>query len=229
MPDDHTVLADLATPVLRELTDLLAAPEKAPAFADLQGRYHDLITGFATAAAAAGVAHDDLSQARYALTAVVDESVMLSEMIARDEWLSAPLQLRYFDEVTAGEEFYNRIDLLRMARKHAVLEVYWLCLAFGFKGKHGDKKGAERRRLLQETLAGEIAQARGQAIGAPLSPHAAASGGAARVERWLPLAGPRWWLVPVIVAVVVVAVHVVCGFLVGSGIDAAAARIGGAS
>lgn len=229
MSDDQAALADLATPVLRELTDLLANPTKAPPFADLQARYHDLITGFATAAAAAGIPHDDLSQARYALTAVVDESVMLSEMEARDEWLSSPLQLRYFDEVTAGEEFYNRIDLLRMSRKHGVLEVYWLCLAFGFKGKFGDKKGGERRRMLQETLAGEIAQARGQAIGAPLSPHAAVSGGNLRVERWRPLAGPRWWLVPIVVAAALLAVHLICGFLVGASIDAAAARIGGAS
>ncbi len=228
MPDDQTALADHATPLLRELADLTTAPEGALPFADLQSRYHDLITGFATAAGAAGLPPDDIGQARYALTAVVDETVMLSELPARDEWLSSPLQLRYFDEVTAGEEFYNRIDLLRMARKHNVLEVYWLCLAFGFKGKHGDKKGAERRRLLQETLAGEIGQARGIPVGAPLSPRAAVSAGMMREERWLPLAGPRWWLVPVIAAGVVLVVHLGCGLIVGSAVSSAAARTGGA-
>lgn len=228
MADDQTALADLATPLLRELADLAAAPGRAPSFSDLQARYHELITGFATSAGGAGLPPDDIAQARYALTAVVDETVMLSDMEARDEWLSSPLQLRYFDEVTAGEEFYNRIDLLRMARKHSVLEVYWLCLAFGFKGKYGDKKGAERRRLLQETLASEIALGRGVAVGAPLSPHAMADGGAARAERWLPLAGPRWWLVPLITVVVVFAVHLACGWLVGASVSSASARIGGA-
>ena len=210
MPDDQTALADHATPLLRELAELTTAPEGALPFADLQSRYHDLITGFATA------------------TAVVDETVMLSELPARDEWLSSPLQLRYFDEVTAGEEFYNRIDLLRMARKHNVLEVYWLCLAFGFKGKYGDKKGVERRRLLQETLAGEIGQARGIPVGAPLSPRGAVSAGMMREERWLPLAGPRWWLVPVIAAGVVLVVYLGCGLIVGSAVSSAAARTGGA-
>ncbi len=228
MADDHSVLADLATPLLRELADLTAAPDKAPPFADLQAHYHELITAFATAAGAAGIPHDDLTHARYALTALVDETVMLSELAARDEWLSSPLQLRYFDEVTAGEEFYNRIDQLRLARKHALLEVYWLCLAFGFKGKYGDKKGAERRRLLQETLAGEISQARGVVVGAPLSPRAAVDGGATSEQRWLPLTGPHWWLVPLVVAVLILVLYVICSLLVNSAVAAAATRMGGA-
>lgn len=221
-------LADLATPILRELADQAAAPEKAPPFTDLQARYHDLITAFATNAASAGIPSDDVGQARYALTAVVDETIMLSDMAARDEWLSEPLQLRYYDEVTAGEEFYNRIDLLRMARKHGVLEVYWLCLAFGFKGKYGDKKGGERRRLLMETLASEIGQGRGIAPGAALSPHALAGAASLGTDSSLPFAGRRWWLVPVVCAVVVVSLFLICNWMVGAASGAAAARLGGA-
>ncbi len=225
----ETVLAELATPILRELAELAAAPEKAPSFGELQGRYHDHLTAFVSNAGAAGAAIEDTAQARFALTALVDETIMLSEMAARDEWLSQPLQLRYFDEVTAGEEFYHRIDQLRMLRKSAPLEVYWLCLAFGFKGKFGDKKGAERRAVLMETLANEIAQARGVTLAAPLSPQAKAAANAAALESSLPLAGPRWWLVPLITTAVVVGVWLVCGWLVGVATTAASLRIGGAS
>ncbi len=229
MADAPSGLAELSTPILRDLADLAATPEKAPPFADLQDRYHDLITAFATNAAALGMPADDIAQGRFALAAVVDETVMLSEMAARDEWLSQPLQLRYFDEVTAGEEFYHRIDQLRMARKHGVLEVYWLCLAFGFKGRLGDKKGAERRRLLLETLASEISGARGIAPGAPLSPRAQVGTPGLGRDSALPLAGRRWWLVPVISAVAVIAVWLVCGWLVSAAAGSAAARIGGGS
>jgi type VI secretion system protein ImpK len=208
---------------------LAAAPEKAPAFDELQSRYHDQITAFASNSAAAGAAAEDIAQARFALTALVDETVMLSEMGARDEWLSQPLQLRYFDEVTGGEEFYHRIDQLRMLRKSAALEVFWLCLAFGFKGKYGDKKGAERRHVLMETLANEIAQARGVTLAAPLSPQAKAAAKAAIAESSFPLAGRRWWLLPVVSAVLVVSVWLMCGWMVGVATSAASLRIGGAS
>jgi type VI secretion system protein ImpK len=225
----ETVLAELATPILRELAELAAAPEKAPPFGDLQGRYHDHITAFASNAGAAGAAVEDTAQARFALTALVDETIMLSEMEARDEWLSQPLQLRYFDEVTGGEEFYHRIDQLRMLRKSAPLEVYWLCLAFGFKGKYGDKKGAERRSVLMETLANEIAQARGVTLAAPLSPQAKAMAKAVVTASSLPLAGPRWWLTPLVTAVVVIGVWLICGWMVGVATTAASLRIGAAS
>jgi len=225
---DAPALADLATPILRDLADQAAAPDRAPPFADLQARYHDLITAFATTAGTAGISSEDIAQARFALTAVVDETVMLSAMEARDEWLSQPLQLRYFDEVTAGEEFYNRIDLLRLGRKHGVLEVFWLCLAFGFKGKYGDRKGAERRRILMETLAAEIAQGRGVAPGAPLSPRAVVGANALGAENSLFLAGPRWWLVPLVCLAVIGAALLISGWAVGAATAAAAARIGGA-
>jgi hypothetical protein len=49
------------------------------------------------------------------------------------------------------------------------------------------------------------------------------------LESSLPLAGPRWWLVPLITTAVVVGVWLVCGWLVGVATTAASLRIGGAS
>ncbi|GDY14340.1 hypothetical protein LBMAG53_32180 [Planctomycetota bacterium] len=189
-------LSESAAPVLKALADVLAKPEDCPPFADLQERLHQRLAEFEANTQRAGASFEEVAAAKYALVALIDESVMLSELPARDDWLSAPLQLRYFDEVTAGEEFYNRIDQVRGARRYDALEIYWLCLAFGFKGKYGDRKGGERRRILMDALASEINQARGVDPRAPLSPQAtAAAANALDLPRW-PLIRLAWWIVP---------------------------------
>lgn len=199
-------LAEHATATLRQLTDVLAKPERCPDFATLQENLHQRLMEFENSAQNAGSSLEDAAAGKYALTALIDESIMLSELPAKDDWLSEPLQLRYFDEVTAGEEFYTRIDDLRAARKPEVLEVYWMCLAFGFKGKYGDKKGAERRRVLMDSLANEINQSRGSDPRAPLSHQATTAAAAvAELPHW-PLLRAPWWLTPGIAALVVLAV-----------------------
>jgi type VI secretion system protein ImpK len=199
-------LAEAATAVLRGLADILAKPEACPDCATLQERLHQRLSSFESDAQNAGWSLEDAGAAKYALTALVDESIMLSDLPARDDWLSQPLQLRYFDEVTAGEEFYNRVDDLRAARKHDVVEVFWICLAFGFKGKHGDKRGLERRRLLMDALATEINTARGVDPRAPLSPQAtAAAAAAADLPRW-PLIRLPWFVMPTVAVAAVLLV-----------------------
>ncbi len=82
----------------------------------------------------------------------------------KDNWADKPLQLAYFNDFAAGEEFYNRIDTLRGAKKNAVLEVYYLCLALGFRGKYVDLQGMEKKKVLMDTMLREI---RGSAPAVP--------------------------------------------------------------
>ncbi len=208
-------LAEHAAPVLKALADLLAKPDAADDCASLQQRLSGMLAAFERSAQDAGIALEHASQAKYALVALIDERIMLSELAAKDEWLSAPLQLALYDEVTAGEEFYVRLEAHRAARLTDVCEVYWLAMAFGFAGKFGDRKGAERRRALIDSLANEINAARGIDARAPLSPQASAAAAAvADLPRW-PLLRLPWWLVPAAVAAAVLLTWLACSLYAG--------------
>jgi type VI secretion system protein ImpK len=85
----------------------------------------------------------------------------------RDLWAGNPLQLQYFNEVSAGEEFYTKLEGLRNAedpKKLDVLEVYFLCLSLGFKGKYADLKGMEKIKILTESIAKELKKARSKGV-----------------------------------------------------------------
>jgi type VI secretion system protein ImpK len=85
-----------------------------------------------------GFSPEDLQTAKYALVAVIDETVSRSDWTGKGEWLNNPLALEYFGENIAGTEFFNKLeDIRREARKKAgLLEVYYICLSLGFEGKY---------------------------------------------------------------------------------------------
>jgi len=80
---------------------------------------------------------DDVLNARYAVSALVDETVLYSNWSLRNVWLNNPLVVEYFNDSLAGEKFFDRVEQLRNDdSKHSVLEVYYMCLMFGFEGKY---------------------------------------------------------------------------------------------
>jgi type VI secretion system protein ImpK len=109
--------------------------------------------------------------AKFALVGFLDETILQSSWAMRDMWAGNPLQLQYFNEFSAGEEFYTKLEGLRNAddpRKLDVLEVYFLCLAPGFKGKYADLKGMEKIKVLTDSISKELRKAR--SLGDGLSP-----------------------------------------------------------
>ena len=59
-------------------------------------------------------------------------------MESKRHWLSEPLQIKLFDTFNAGEEFFSNLSELRLrtTNNKDVLEIYYLCLSLGFKGKY---------------------------------------------------------------------------------------------
>jgi type VI secretion system protein ImpK len=83
-------------------------------------------------------------------------------------WRANLLQMRFFDENIAGENFFRRLETLRRDhRRVPVLRVYYLCLLFGFQGIYVGREASELRRLT-ESVGRELAEA--LALGAELSP-----------------------------------------------------------
>ncbi len=123
------------------------------------------------AAKAAGVHVDDVTAAKYAYCAAVDEIILRSQFDIRDAWETRPLQLRIFGDQLAGEHFFQRLEDLR-ARGSAhlqALEVFHLCLLLGFQGRYA-LDGDDKLNYLSARLGDEIARMRGKSRG--FAPHA---------------------------------------------------------
>jgi len=87
---------------------------------------------------------------KFALAAFMDETVLTNDFPLREEWEKFPLQLEYFGEHLAGVKFFERLDdLLRSIETEAdVVEVYYVCMLLGYKGKY--------KIYLEEQLKGVI-------------------------------------------------------------------------
>lgn len=108
----------------------------------------------------AGMSQQDAEDIRYALVALIDETVLSRGGALRETWLPRTLQLRFFNENVAGEAFFTRLDKLRGDRPRApVLRVYYLCLLFGFAGKYRVRGGEVELADLIDEVRSELARA----------------------------------------------------------------------
>ena len=137
-----------------------------------------------------GSSAEDVKQVIFAVVAFLDESVLTSRNPVFVNWPRLPLQAELFGHQLAGEIFFqelqkslNRSDSQETAD---LLEVYYLCLLLGFKGRYA--AGGDLRSVMAVTQE-KIRRIRGP-IGA-LSPRGAIPADAVRmiqtdrVSRWL--------------------------------------------
>lgn len=149
--------------------------------ATLRQRAEALIDQSAERARAAGADAAEVREAEFCLVAFLDEAVMTSEWPGRDAWAAHPLQLSRYDRYDAGEAFFDRLkQLFGEQGRDEVLEVYYLCLALGFKGRY-QIHGREVLRQLVDELQSRLARAPGGSAG-PLAPHALPRGPAAEAQ-----------------------------------------------
>jgi type VI secretion system protein ImpK len=145
----------------------------------------DRVVGFLDAlkerARELGIADRDTQDMLYALVALADEVAMTKGEPLRGAWSSRPLQLQYFNENLAGENFFVRLDAMRRDRRRAdVLRVYYLCLLFGFQGRYAIRGGeldllriteATKTDLMAGIEASDVLSPAGQPPDEPLIQH----------------------------------------------------------
>lgn len=100
---------------------------------------------------------EDIHDAKYAFSALIDETVLSSAISIRAEWARQPLQLTLFGDQLAGEHFFERLEHARngAGRRLAALEVFYMCLLLGFKGKYL-LEGSEKLNYLSAQLGDQI-------------------------------------------------------------------------
>jgi type VI secretion system protein ImpK len=163
-----TGLPDLCSDLLAFALQLRKSNDPGSSEA-LRPRIDALFRALDDRARQADVPQEEVQLAKYALAAFIDEIILTSSWPVKEVWMGKPLQLEYFNDFSAGEEFYTKLEALRSAnpRKSGVLEVYYLCLSLGFRGKYADLQGMEKKKVLLDTLSRELRPA-GEAAG--LSP-----------------------------------------------------------
>jgi len=213
-------MADLCAPVFRFAFELkaAAADQRDPAshhkeVDHLGARCDELFNGMDHRAQQLGISQADVRQAKYALAAYLDELILLSGLPAAEGWAGRQLQLTYFNETAAGEEFYNKLETLRHtgdADQIHLLEVYYLCLALGFKGRYSFSEGLEKRKVLIDNLARELLS--GQPAGdQALSPQVTAPDELPPLLKHYPL-----WVVPLACASTVTLIFLVLEYTIES-------------
>lgn len=137
-----------------------SAPADGAAFRDRVKRFLDM---FERAAKRANIDTEDVYAAKYAFCALVDETVLGSQMAIRTEWERNPLQLQFFGDQLAGENFFKRLEELRSqgAARLQSLEVFHMCLLLGFQGKYL-LEGPEKLGYLSARLGDEITHLKGK-------------------------------------------------------------------
>lgn len=129
-------LVSLATPVL-DLVMRIRAGQIVPS-AEMRQLVDGRLKDLEDRGTQLGFKESQLQNVKFALAAFVDETVLAGGFAVRNEWERYPLQLQYFQEQFAGVKFFDRLDgLLKTIESDAdVVEVYYLCLLLGFKGKY---------------------------------------------------------------------------------------------
>jgi type VI secretion system protein ImpK len=109
-----------------------------------------------------GQSEEDIKATRYALCALIDETLLNSRWAFSDQWRDRPLQLEYFGDQLAGERFFDLLERIRQkgSRKVEVLEVFCMCLILGFQGKH-KVEGLEELVKVTRTVIDEAVSFRG--------------------------------------------------------------------
>lgn len=139
--------------------------------AALQSQLRSLITDAMRTAASLGFSQHDVQDIGYALAALVDEVIMLKGGLLRDYWAAHMLQLELFNEATAGQGLFDRVQvLLTDPSRIEVLRIYYLVLLFGFQGKYRVRGGEIELADLTDRVRDAIRRS-GAQTDAELSPH----------------------------------------------------------
>ena len=169
-------LADLYAPCFTLILQLRSSNDFGDAEI-LRKRIYDLFEEAGRAARHAGFSSDNYRSrnpepsAKFALVAFIDETILSSDWNQQERWRAQPLQLELYDLHDAGEVFYDHLEkLLAQPVQYAeILEIYYLCMTLGFKGRYALHQ-QERWRIWIEDAFKALTKVPGMGIGA-LAPH----------------------------------------------------------
>lgn len=161
-----------ASDLLRHLSRLAAAPDEED-IRPLNRKLIGQVKLFEAHAHHHAIEHDQMLAARYVLCTVLDEAVLITAWGSASNWSTMSLLSHFHQETFGGEKFFQLLDRLgsNPARHLHMLELMYLCLALGFKGKYRvSQRGDDGLDDIRDGLYRQIRQLRGE-VPMTLSPH----------------------------------------------------------
>ncbi len=158
------------------LLNLLSQIRNTPTHPNPEGLHQQLageITQFERRAQAEGIPPETIYIARYALCSTIDEFVMATPWGAQSNWSRQSLLSLFHKETFGGEKFFRLLNKLEQdaARNLDLLELFYLCLALGFRGRYAvSNDGINELERVRENLYHVIRNHRGE-YETGLSPH----------------------------------------------------------
>lgn len=156
-------LVDHASDCLMLIVQLRGAGGNLGESEELRRKIESFLDSFERRAKKSGYPLETIQEAKFALVAFIDETLIASEWEYKEDWLSNPLQLQLYNRFDAGDEFYQRLNELRRRGGDAmqIAEVYYMCMALGFKGKYALMEQEKLRVIIDETYR-DIKRTRGK-------------------------------------------------------------------
>jgi type VI secretion system protein ImpK len=157
---------ELFTAVVRVRFNLQSVPRAG----DFRANAKELIRVATQEAAGRGYSSEDVKSAAFAVIAFLDESVLSSKNPVFSTWRSMSLQEELFAEHMAGETFFRNVQQLLSRRDSAetvdILEVYYLCMLLGYRGRYESSNAGELRAVM-ESIKGKTNRVRGSSALSP--------------------------------------------------------------
>jgi type VI secretion system protein ImpK len=162
-------LITFAGPVL-DLILRLKAGIVAPSN-DLRPKVASMLEDFEKRAERYRFNHKIVQVSKFALAAFVDETVLMNNFPMRDQWEKYALQLEYFGEQLAGNKFFEKLQAMlgQIEVTKDAVEVYYVCMLLGFKGRYAVYEQEKLLAIMQQT-ANALVKA-GKIVPVELSPH----------------------------------------------------------
>jgi len=158
-----------------------------PSYDEVEAHYRELIHKAKERSEDEELRPPELEAALFAVCAWIDEALLMSQWKEKEQWRASPLQVVYFGTWNGGEEFFSRLAALD-EREDQAREVYYYCLAMGFKGslfRQDDQEILER--IKAEQRAGIATRYRAQPGLGPLFPLSYGKADPGRRKRSFPL------------------------------------------
>lgn len=165
-PNDLIAFAGPVFDLILRLKAGIVAPSN-----DLRPKIAAMLTDFENRAERYRFSSKITQVAKFALAAFVDETVLSSNFNLKEEWEKNPLQLEYFGESLAGNKFFEKLAAMnkQIDVTADAVEIYYVCMLLGFKGRYGVYEKEKLLTIMQET-ANSLVKA-GKIRPVELSPH----------------------------------------------------------
>ena len=120
---------------------------------DLRPKVAKLLEEFEKRAERYRFNHKVVRVSKFALASFVDETVLTNNFPLKEEWERYPLQLEYFGEQLAGNKFFEKLQamLKQMKVTADAVEVYYVCMLLGFKGRYAVYEQDKLISIMQKT------------------------------------------------------------------------------